>query len=326
MDMNGMYGNYYDPSNPYANGGFQAQAMFYGGQVPPQMTSSLTDEEIQRLRQNRPGGSVLNLSVDPDTIIRSMCNHRDKGQDMVQVKSDGSGEVWCPICGATWSMEELSREEVEELVKKLVDQMQITKWAGNIPTNVCRDYFTIMPLLEKFPDLWDYSMKNFNRMMNANGMYFATDATPYAQYNSMFPGGSMNYNVVGSPYVWYPQPGYVPQGYQQGMPGQPMPGQAMGQMANPAVNPMQAQAGFNTQFANQQAMMMNGAGMMPNQGQYMNPPQNGGYYQQMPGQQQGQYVGQPYQANFGVAQAQTQQQTPPAQQTQGVTTETKVDL
>ena len=328
MDMYGMNGMgngyYYDPSNPYLNAGFQGQPMYFCGQPVQPMNSSLTDEEIQRLRQNR-GGSVLNLSVDQDTILRAMCNHRDKGQDVVQVKSDGSGEVWCPICGESWSMEELSKEEVQELVNKLLAQMQIAKWAGNIPNNIIRDYFSIMPLVAKFPDVYDYAMKNFNRMVGANGMYFSTDAMPYAQYNSMFPGGSMNYNVVNPFNTGYYQPGYQPN-----MMGQ----QQMGQMANPNVNPMQAQ-GFNPQFVNQQNMMLYnqqyqqaGQQMPPQGGNFMNQPPVGGYYQQqiqptIMGQQQ---MGQPYQPNFGVAQAQQQaQQTPPAQAAP-VTTETKAEL
>jgi len=320
----GFGGYYYDPSNPYLNGGFQSQPMYFNNQQMPQMSSSLTDEEIQRLRQERPGSNVLNLSIDPNTVLRSMCNHRDKGQDVVQIKSDGSGEVYCPICGNSWSMEEMTKEELQELVQKLIAQMQIAKWAGNIPNNVLRDYFTIMPLLEKFPDLWEYSMKNFNKMMSANGMYYATDAMPYAQYNAMFPGGSMAYNVTANPYqqAYYNQP-MQQQTVQFNTPYQPnmnmgqMP--VNGQAANPAVNPMQAQGfnqPFNPQFANQQNMMMYNQQMMqPNMYQqpYMNQPN----------------AGQTYQPNFGVAQPQqqaAQQQPTQQQQAAPVTTETKVEL
>lgn len=316
MEMNGMGNYYYDPNGMYLNTAFQGQPMYFGGQPIQPISPSLTDEEFQFARQSNNNGSPLDLGVDRIDLIRAMCNHRDsKGQDVVQIKSDGS--AWCPICLASWNIEERTKEEVTALIDDVLSLMQIAKWAGNIPINIIRDFFQIMPLLAKFPDVYDYAMKNFNRMIGGNGILFNTDAMPYAQYNAMFPGGSMNYNVV-NPF----NAGYYQQGYQQQPNGMMNQQQQMGQMANPTLNPMQAQTGFNPQNMAYNPQMQ--AGQMPIQNGFINQP---GYYQQSYYPNGMMMNQQPYQPNFGVAQnPQAQQQVPPTQQSTPVTTETKAEL
>lgn len=308
-----IYGNPYMQQNPY----FQGQPMYYNQQMQaPSNQNALTNEEIQRLRSLRPTTS-LNLSVDQEEVLRAMCTHKDNGRDVVQIVQDGSGDVWCPICGKRWSPEQLTQEEVQSLVDRLIAQMQNTKWAGEFPVNVVREFFAMMPLIEKFPELYKYGMKNFNKFMGQNGMYSAQDANIYAMYNGLFSGGgAYGYGQqYANPYQQPQMGGY----YQQVAQAQQAVGG--GQQANPNINPMQQPVygapGFNPQFMNQANMMMGGS--VYAQPQMMNP-----YGAPSQAPQQGQMYNPVF--NNPAAQQPVQQNNQPATTDQSSTPDTKADL
>lgn len=261
----GVYGTgYYNQPqyNPAAIYGYQP---YMAQQIKvPQNVNALTDEEIRTLKNARPT-SMINLNIEPNDVLRSMCTHKENGRDVVQLVQDGSNDVWCPICGARWSPEIMSKEEVEELVNKLVGQMQNAKWTGDLPTELSRELFTLIPLIQKYPEIHKYAIDNFNKYYSQNQFVNAQDASVYAQYNSLF----------GPSYGAYVQQGVTPAyyGQQQAMPAQPQQGyyyqqpQVTNQQAtvttNPYINPMQAPIGVNPaapnqQFVNQAAMMMPG--------------------------------------------------------------------
>lgn len=312
--MNNGYGYGMYDSNPY----FQQQPFQQQPMQVPQMQNALTNEEIQRLRSLRPTTS-LNLSVDQEEVLRAMCTHKDNGREVVQLLQDGSGDAYCPICGKRWKPEQLSQEDLQALVDQLICQMQNAKWVGELPANVVREFFAMMPLIEKFPELYRYSMKNFNKYANQSGMFNAADASIYAMYNGLFSGAGA---YAANPYQqamngYYQQP--MGMGYYQ----QPMQQQAPQQAANPNVNPMQQpQQPYNAQFTNQANMMMGGT-------MYQQQPMGMGYYQQ-PMQQAPQQMPQANTYTFGVAQQQMAQQQPttdqkPAQQA-ATPADTKADL
>lgn len=306
MEINTMNNGYgygmYDNMNPY----FQQQPFQQQQMQVPQMQNALTNEEIQRLRSLRPTTS-LNLSVDQEEVLRAMCTHKDNGREVVQLLQDGSGDAYCPICGKRWKPEQLSQEDLQSLVDQLICQMQNAKWVGELPANVVREFFAMMPLIEKFPELYKYSMKNFNKYANQNNMFNAADANIYAMYNGLFSGAGAYANPYQQAMNGYYQQQPMGMGYYQ------QPAQ-QAQQANPNVNPMQ-QPPYNAQFANQANMMMGGT-------MYQQPMGMGYYQQQVP--QQANYT-------FGVAQQQMAQQQPttadqkPAQQT-ATTADTKADL
>ena len=307
--MYGGYG-YFGYGMPGYNYG---QPMMQQNIQVPQNQNALTAEEIQKLLSARPSAMVLNLNIDQDEVLRAMCTHKRDGKDLVQLVNDGSGDVYCPICGERWNPESASKEEVKAHVDFLIAQMQNSKWTGELPANVVREYYSMIPLIKKFPEIFEYGNKNFEKYLNQRGYYNAADANIYAQYNGLF-GPGMGYgqpiyqNMYGAPvYNTAAQPM-----------GQPMPQpQQMGQMANPAMNPMQAQQplypGYNQQFGDQANMMMGGT-----------------YYAQAP------QMTAPYAPQFGAVAPQAPVQQPvaapaatpaPTQQAPATaTTETKVEL
>ena len=285
MDNN-MMNNYYGQQqamgvNPYMNGYdpnmYSYPAMGYTNIPTPANQNALTAEEIQILKNARPA-SKIDLSIDRTDVLRAMCTHKDNGRDVVMQKTDGSGNVWCPICGHEWKPEMKTKEEVQELVIELVDQMENAKWAGDLPVDLTRELFTLIPLLNKYPDIHEYAMNTFNKYYSARGMYNAQDTNIYGMYNSLFGAGTPA-TGYGAPQGYYgqqpmfnnqmnAQPGYY--GQQQGY----VPGAVQ---ANAMVNPMQAPTyGVNPMAPNQQfvaqANMMMGGSVMPQQPMFAQQP------------------------------------------------------
>ena len=303
------------------NGAYQYPSAVYAtGQIQtPINQNALTQDEIQRLRSLRPSG-MLNLQVSEDDILRACCTHCDRGQSLVQRLDDGSGDLYCPLCGARWQNLEYNKDEVRELCDKLLDAMNTVKWTGDLPTNIVREYFTMMPLINKFPDLFEYASKNMAKMLNQRGYFDAQNANIYAQYNSLFgpsygPAGmypqGYGYNQPAG-YYNQPQPPMMPAAANVN-PMQPVYGQP-----TPVMQPQPIQQPYNPQFQQQANMMMpQGPGINP----YMP-------YQQQPMMAQAQPTFQPAQPQGTPVQpGQVQAQpTQPAQDPNVVTTNRKVEL
>ena len=302
MDNNMMNNNYYygqqAMGQPYYNGYdpnmYSYQAMGYNSIPTPANQNALTPEEIQILKNARPSNKI-ELSIDRTDVLRSMCCHKENGRDVVMQVTDGSGDVYCPICQRRWKPDMKTKEEVQELVNEIIDQMENAKWAGDLPTELTRELFTLIPLLNKYPDIHEYAMNTFNKYYSARGVYNAQDTNIYGMYNSLFTGGMPGY---------MPQPGYYgqqpqPQMYGNQMMNQGYYGNQQGYVptnvqANAMVNPMQAPtygvnpAAPNQQFVQQANMMMSGTVQQPQMyaNQMMNAPVFGTPQAQQPVQNQ----------------------------------------
>ena len=277
MDNNMMMNSYYygqqqAMGQPYYNGYdpnmYSYPAMGYTNMPAPANQNALTAEEIQILKNARPTNKI-DLSISREDVLRSMCTHKDNGRDVVVMLSDGSGDVFCPICQKRWKPDMMTKEEVQELVSKLADQMENAKWTGDLPVDLTRELFTLIPLLAKYPEIHEYAMNTFNKYYSARGMINAQDTNIYGMYNSLLGAGipSTGYaapmqgyygqpqqpvfnNQMNAPVGYYgQQQGYVPASVSQ---------------ANPMINPMQAPTygvnpmAPNQQFVQQANMMMGG--------------------------------------------------------------------
>lgn len=285
MGENFMFGNYnYGGGNGVIDPSMMNYNYQYGYQpvVPqpipyPQNNNAATDEEISQMLNAKPK-DVLNINIDPIQNLRSICCHKHKHVDKVIPINDGSGDVYCPICQARWSPDQVTEEDLEVCVNTIKNCMQNDKWVGDLPVEFVRQYYSILPFIEMYPKIHSYSMKNFDKLVNARGynnaqnvssnVLFNNIMTPDYNYYQQMPMGGMNnnpYNQFGmnqqpmNQYSGYPQQNpYVNAAYPQ---------QPMGQMAT-GVNPMQIPYGFNQQAPNQQ--FVNQANMMMGQ-QQVNP-------------------------------------------------------
>ena len=284
--MNNYYYGQQAMGQPYYGGYdpnmYSYPAMGFNSIPTPANQNALTAEEIQILKNARPT-SKIDLSIDRTDVLRSMCTHKDNGRDVVMQVNDGSGDVFCPICGHRWKPDMKTKDEVQELVSELIDQMENAKWAGDLPTDLTRELFTLIPLLNKYPDIHEYAMNTFNKYYSARGMYNAQDTNIYGMYNSLFGSGMPATGYASTPMQgYYGQQQPMNQGYygqtNQGYYGQQQGYVPNGAQANAMVNPMQAPTygvnpmAPNQQFVSQANMMMNGTVQQPMFNNQMNQP------------------------------------------------------
>lgn len=226
VDPNMMYNNYY-PYNAFVP---QKYAI-------PQNTDSMSPEESKELWNTGSNQNKLDLNVDSIEYKRALCNHKENGKDLVQRINDGSGDVWCPRCKVRWNPNAVDPETLKNGIKIVNDAMQNAKWVGDLPVTVVRDYFSLMPLLDKLPDIYQVSMNNFDKYYNQHQYLSAKDADVYNQFNSLFYPNSMQPMYAPQPMQQVPQNPYYPQPVMGYQPQQPV----YGQVAVPNVNPMQVQ-------------------------------------------------------------------------------------
>jgi hypothetical protein len=252
-----------NPNPAYNMGG---NPLMFNYQAPqPTNVSTLSEEEIKLISQKKP--NKIDINIPQEDLIRSMCNHKHNGQDMPQQLNDGSGRVYCPICGAIWYPDVAEKEQLQDAVNLIYDQMQNAKWIGDYNIELVRDYFPIIELLKKFPDLFEYAMQTHNKYVNAQNYQTANDANAFNMFNSLMYGTPTAANMPygQQPYQYGQQPQYnsqymaqAQQPYQYGQQYNQAQGYQQGAPAPVMQNPMQATVPMNTQFTDQANMMMQG--------------------------------------------------------------------
>lgn len=200
----------------------QQQFAMYQPQRVAAMTQGLTKEQQEELRNQV--SSSFNLKVDQIELNKAACTHKYNGQYDYIVIDQSTNLVECKTCHERFHLVDDTQEDVEEIVNRVIDIMQTDKTLYlDMNPVIARDYFTLIPLLKKLPQLHKAAKDNFE----------AYNATMNFQNQNELMGFNQ-YNQIISPYGGY---GYMPQPT-YGM--QPMMGQP--QMMNPAMGqPMMGQ-------------------------------------------------------------------------------------
>jgi hypothetical protein len=267
--MNGFTNNGYGFGVPQGTG---YQFNGYQPQQVPKHENWLSQEEIQKLVQKENGFS---LQITETDRLRAGCNHRRQDGYGDAIVEDNDGVCRCQICGYEFRPIDVqtSKEELNDAVTSIVDILQTIKLLYiDMPADPAREFYQIIPLIEKIPKLFEYAAKDWLQHEQFN---------PYG-YNSRNMNGMNLFNAV--------------VGMLNGVGGQPNMGQPMNngfqQQPNMYQQPMgnmyqQPQPGFNPAYA---APGSNGFGYMGQQPMGM-----GGYQPQQAGfqfnpQQAGQIV------------------------------------
>ena len=211
------------PMNPagYAYQGFQ------GAAPAPKIMNVLTPEEIKELQQER---SQFSLGLTLRESMQAKCNHRtaDGTKDSL-VFDQETGKARCTICGYEFRPveAETSYESIADASERIIDILQTIKLLyTDLPAEAAAEYFQIIPLIGKIPQLFEFAAKNF-----AKHEY---NAWNYNQYNmggiSMLQGLS---NLFGASQPMYgapqaPQQPYGFYGAPQGVPMTPPQGNPFG--------------------------------------------------------------------------------------------------
>lgn len=214
----------------------------------PNPTNPLSQEEMAMLRQKAPQFSLAVSQVDS---LKAICTHRDKNGETLITNNDGT--VTCSICGTTFTPVNADQDTITQIFKSVVDTLETMKIMYlDIPNDVTKAYFQMIPYLEKGPQLFKiandhYSRYNTNSVMSNN---FNNAGNAFAMYGALMnPGMAMG---MGMPQQMpFGQPGMAPQ-------ANPVPDVTMGAMANgvnpfdaasPAVEPTKQTVETNKQYA-----------------------------------------------------------------------------
>lgn len=181
----GMYNNGIPQGTGYNFMGMQPQ------QVNAKINNALTNEEIQKLMQKE---NQFTLQVTETEHLRAICTHRtpDGLNDTIVEEPDGTCR--CYICGYVFNPLDpnTSPEVLNDSVANMIDILQTIKLLYiNMPAEVAREYYNIIPLIEKVPKLFEYACKDYAKHANVNAYnYNARNMSTMNLFNMVM--GGMN--------------------------------------------------------------------------------------------------------------------------------------
>lgn len=242
-------------NTPYYNPGTMYQGMQYAQIKRPSMSQPLTAEQMQLLASK---GGAFSTRVSQEDLYRSYCTHKKDGN--IVLNNNGDGTFTCPVCQETFAEVDLDQAHVKEVTKEMINILQMIKTCYmDIPERTAIEYFPIIPLLEKTPELAQIAMRNFSQYEQGSVVQAASNPYGFGALNSL----------MGAPMAY---PGMVQQPmYQQPQYAQPVQPQAQYQYGQMAPAQVQATPQFmpNSEFGG----YMNAQTVAPMAQQYQQQPQ-----------------------------------------------------
>jgi len=240
-----MYNQFMQQQNP--------NIMYNANRPQAKFTQPLSKEDIAKLR-NKGGG--LSLTIDETELLKSYCTHKQDGVIVLNKQADGS--LICPICGETFNEVNMDESGVREAVNIVTDILQNVKtfWI-DVPEQSAKEYYPIIPLLQKLPKVYKVALDNFAKYETGNPMMQGGNTYGFNMLNSIVnPQMQMPYNMYAQQQQAYPQQNMMP----------------YAQQAYPQQNMMPYQSnGFGYYDQQQAAMMQNAAANQQQQQQVQQP-------------------------------------------------------
>ena len=103
---------------------------------------------------------LMSLELTPEESLQYYCEHRteDDKQDTFRIKDDDV--VICTKCGAKFTpLSEIKREFIQQDVDAVVNILETAK----IYSKEHSEYFAIIPLLKRLPELYEILEAEFNK-------------------------------------------------------------------------------------------------------------------------------------------------------------------
>lgn len=166
------------------NGGFQQSQQAIRTHNP------LSAEEIQKLTKNV---DAFNLGLSDMDRLKAACVHYNT-EGKMQLVDNHDGTYLCSICGYNFKpCQNKDLASVQSVCDQMVDILQTIKliyWG--LPDEIVRDFFTIIPLIMKVPQLWQMALGNFQQYRQENGMAGYQNGggnSVYQMFNMLANGG-----------------------------------------------------------------------------------------------------------------------------------------
>jgi hypothetical protein len=220
--------------NGYFNNGFmQGQGVQYTPpQQPHKIQNILTPDEIAHLVKDK---NQFSLALTQEEKLKACCNHQwDNRPEDALTEDLNDGRVVCQICGYKFKpldAYQTTKESLQAAVDDILDVLQTIKLIYfDLDNTVAREYFQIIPLIERIPQLFEIASKNYAKhesvMPWANNGKNMSTMQAFAMLSSMLNGGSPapgTYQQPGYGYAQQPQQGFQTYGANPAM-GMPQPG------------------------------------------------------------------------------------------------------
>lgn len=141
------------------------------GQQPTAQPNVLNQDEINLLMKKE---NSFSLALSETDKLKAACNHRraDGLNDALYEEEDGT--VRCSICGYKFrpidaNTNVTTKESIMASCSEITDILQTIKmiWI-DIDNTVAREYFQLIPLIDKIPELFEIAAKNFAKHGNIN--------------------------------------------------------------------------------------------------------------------------------------------------------------
>ena len=159
----------------------------------------LTAEQITALRKS---SSEFSLTITEEDRIRAQCNHFDQNGNFAGVRSvNGSGYI-CNICGSRFSMDNLDYAQVARAVDYVCNILEVIKVKYiSCPGDAMREFFVMLPLLNKIPFLYSIAMTNSDKFGAANDF---TNPQFMSQRPQFVPDLSLDTDIATAPIATAP--------------------------------------------------------------------------------------------------------------------------
>ena len=256
---NPMMGGMGMPMNMGMGMGIQTGTGYQYNGVPtqnaPVIKNNLTDEEIQKLVQKE---NQFSLNVTETERLRAACSHRWQGGLQDSIAEDEEGNCVCQICGYKFVPVDTSTtpDSLQEYVNNIIDVLQTIKMLYiDMPEDVAREYFVIIPLIEKIPKLFELAAKSWSRYSNFTPYGYNARNMNTMQMFNMLSGvlsGASAMNMAPQQPQMFQQPTMNGMGYNPGM------------MGGMGFNPYGASNGFVAQDPNAYAAQTGNFSYVPN--------------------------------------------------------------
>ena len=180
----------------------QPQAQMYQQVPQPNYTQPLSAEEIAMLMKGTK--SSWTMALTPEEKLRAICTHKDptKGNQfsLVPVNNGFANAHKCYICNEEVILRDYTKDDAIAATEEVINILQNVKTTFlDIAPGVAQDYFILIPLLRKLPELLEIAKNNFAKYDSAlhNPMY-GTGNTFAALNTLLTPGGfGMNPGMMG---------------------------------------------------------------------------------------------------------------------------------
>lgn len=221
------------------NGGWNPMGMmgtgnqYYGDPNAKKQMNTLTNEQIQKLMKK---DNQFSLQITETERLKAICNHRTADGMGDALRETPDGLCTCQICGYSFLPLDASASSLEQVVEYtncILDVLQTIKLIYvDLPPEAEQEFFQIIALIDKIPQLYEFALKNYaqheqinpysynNRGMGALSIFnMLVGAGTQNMQAQMMNNGSNGFGYYGAPQQ---MPGYPQQG---GMPpyGVPVP-------------------------------------------------------------------------------------------------------